>query len=107
LNYQDVFHGFVFTHSSDEQYFQSFVPNYFDGFEDEFLRRSALISPEYKEEAIQLLAKYDTKKYRKKSKRPFEYQIETKITLYFSIIFWIGFLLGCLAFIKSKSLKKY
>jgi hypothetical protein len=107
LNYQDVFHGFVFTHSSDEQYFQSFVPNYFDAFEDEFLRRSALISPEYKEESIQLLAKYDTEKYQRIPKRSFEYQIETKIALYFSIIFWIGFLLGCFVFIKGKPLKKH
>jgi len=47
LKYRDVFTGFVYTHPLDEHYLQHGVPGFYDGFEEEILRRATLISKDY------------------------------------------------------------
>ena len=44
LKYQDVFTGLVYAHPLDDQYLQNGIPGYFEGFEEEVLRRARLIS---------------------------------------------------------------
>ena len=51
FRYRDVFTGFVFTHPVKDQYFQSNTPGYFDGFEEEYIRRSGCLADEYRKAA--------------------------------------------------------
>jgi uncharacterized RDD family membrane protein YckC len=44
LKYQDVFTGFVYVNPLNDQYKQHGIPGYFEGFEEEALRRSSLVS---------------------------------------------------------------
>jgi uncharacterized RDD family membrane protein YckC len=44
LKYQDVFTGFVYAHPLADQYKQHGIPGFFEGFEEEALRRSRLVS---------------------------------------------------------------
>jgi hypothetical protein len=47
LRYRDVFTGFVYVNPLDSQYTEVGVPGLYEGFEDEELRRAALISDDY------------------------------------------------------------
>jgi len=47
LKYRDVFTGLVYAHPLDDQYLQSGIPGYFEGFEEEVLRRARLVSEDY------------------------------------------------------------
>ncbi|MFC1538915.1 RDD family protein [Candidatus Latescibacterota bacterium] len=47
LTYRDVFTGLVYDHPLDDQYLQDGIPGYFEGFEEEALRRARLISENF------------------------------------------------------------
>jgi uncharacterized RDD family membrane protein YckC len=47
LKYRDVFTGLVYAHPLDDQYLQTGIPGYFEGFEEEVLRRARLVSEDY------------------------------------------------------------
>ena len=47
LKYRDVFTGFVYAHPLDDQYLQEGIPGYFEGFEEEVLRRARLVSEDH------------------------------------------------------------
>ncbi|MGO8734762.1 MAG: RDD family protein [Terriglobia bacterium] len=47
LRYRDVFTGFVFVNPLDSQYTEVGVPGFHKGFEDEALRRAALVGEDY------------------------------------------------------------
>lgn len=98
LRYRDVFTGFVFTHPVKDQYFQSNTPGYFDGFEEEYIRRSGCLADEYRKAAkleMQSL-KYENPDAIQKH---IEFTIETIIELGFYCFSGIGLLIGIAAFI--------
>ena len=98
LRYRDVFTGFVFTHPIKDQYFQSNTPGYFDGFEEEYIRRSACLSDENKKGAdieMQLLNHESPDAIQKH----IEFTIETIIELFFYCFSGIGLLIGIAAFV--------
>ena len=47
LRYRDVFTGFVYAQPLDDQYLGKGVPGYYEGFEEEALRRARLVSENY------------------------------------------------------------
>ncbi|MEI6681136.1 MAG: RDD family protein [Bacteroidota bacterium] len=93
LRYRDVFTGFVFTHPVKDQYLQSNIPGYFDGFETEYIRRMACLDPGYKpaaEEEMKDLRNRDADGIR----RHLEFTIETIVELCFYGFAAIGLLIG-------------
>jgi len=98
LRYRDVFTGFVFTHPTKDQYFQSDTPGYYDGFEEEYVRRSACLSDENKKGAdleMQLLKHGSPDSIQKH----IDFTIETIIELIFYCFSGIGLFIGSAAFI--------
>jgi uncharacterized RDD family membrane protein YckC len=98
LRYRDVFTGFVFTHPIKDQYFQSNTPGYYDGFEEEYIRRSGCLKDEYRKAAkleMQSL-KYESPDTIQKH---IEFTIETFVELFFYCFSGVGLLIGVLAFI--------
>ena len=49
LKYKDVFTGFAFAHRLEEQYRESGIPDYYEGFEEEAMRRAGLRGDDYLE----------------------------------------------------------
>ncbi len=93
LRYRDVFTGFVFTHPVKDQYLQSNIAGYFDGFETEYIRRMACLDPGYKqaaEEEMKDLRNRDADGIRKHV----EFTIETMVELCFYGFAAIGLLIG-------------
>lgn len=101
LRYRDVFTGFVFINPIKDQYWQEYTPDYFEGFKDEYIRRSACVYGANNEEisaeidAIKLVPPNTIEKY-------IESKRETIIELIFYCFSGIGLLIGILAFIFRK-----
>ncbi len=98
LRYRDVFTGFVFTHPVQDQYFKSHTPGYYDGFEEEYIRRSGCLGDEYKKSAMLEIQSLKHKKPGTIRKHT-EFIIETMVELCFCCFAGIGFLIGLAAFI--------
>jgi hypothetical protein len=98
LRYRDVFTGFVFTNPTKYQYFQGESPGYYDGFEKEYIRRSACLSDEIRKGAdIEMkLAKHEKQGILQKH---IEFNIENSIELIFYGFSGIGLLIGAFAFL--------
>jgi hypothetical protein len=88
LNYSDVFTGLVYIDPISEQYCSNGIPGYFEGFENEALRRSKLVIPKY----VQVI-----KKSIAASNIPSTFKLTTVETIIELILFGIvniGFIIG-------------
>ena len=98
LRYRDVFTGYVFTHPVQDQYFKFNPPGYYDGFEEEYIRRSGCLGDEYKKSAmleIQSLKHESPGTIRKHT----EFIVETMVELCFCCLAGVGLLIGLAAFL--------
>ena len=102
LRYRDVFTGYVFINPAEEQYWQQSTPGYFDGFEKEYIRRSACVKAEYEEAAKQEMAAIKANGYDPAEKYA-EYKAETLISLFLYCFFGIGLITGLVTFAFQKA----
>ena len=102
LRYRDVFTGFVFINPEKEQYWQQSTPGYFDGFEQEYIRRSGCVKAEYKEAAKQEMDALKASGDEPDVKYP-EYRAETLLSLFLYCFFGIGLITGLISFAFQKA----
>ncbi len=98
LRYCDVFTGFVFTHPVREQYFQTFIPGYFDGFGEEYVRRSFCLGDDYGKAAGIEMQSLKTDGPGEINKQV-DFKVESAVELSFYGIAGIGLLVGSAAFV--------
>ena len=101
LRYRDVFNGFVFTHPVKDQYFQPNTPGYFDGFEQEYIRRAACLGDEFRKAAMAEMQRLKAEKPGEITKHV-EFTVETWISLSFYGFAAIGLVIGIIAFLSGK-----
>ncbi|MFC1552595.1 RDD family protein [Candidatus Latescibacterota bacterium] len=97
LKYQDVFTGFVYAHPLDDQYLQEGIPGYFEGFEEEVLRRARLLSEDYPRKIEYLINREKRGHVALKRELPGR-EIETLLELYLLGLNGVGLLIGVVAF---------
>jgi hypothetical protein len=93
LKYQDVFTGLVYAHPLDDQYLQNGIPGYFDGFEEEVLRRARLISENFSLKIKYLIYREKKSNVARKSELP-GHEIETLLELYLLGFNGVGLMIG-------------
>ena len=93
LDYRDVFTGFVFAQPLEGQVLQHGIPGYFDGFEQEVLRRAALISDDYQRRIELLIRDEEEGRVGTKEELP-DHSIETYLELGLLAVAGVGFLIG-------------
>jgi len=96
LKYQDVFTGLVYAHPLDDQYLQKGIPGYFDGFEEEVLRRARLVSEDYSRAIEYLIYREKSGHVALKSELP-GHEIETLLELCLLSLNGVGLLIGVVA----------
>jgi len=97
LRYRDVFTGFVFVNPVNSQFLENGVPGFHKGFEDEALRRAALVSDDYVRTTKERIAA--EKRGAVPVKSPLSYRfIESLLELSMLGIFGVGALIGLAAF---------
>jgi hypothetical protein len=101
LKYRDVFTGLVFAHPLDDQYLQKRIPGYYDGFEEEALRRAKLLGEDYarKTEIMIYLAKENPTAY--KAQLPGR-RIESLLEFFLFALNGMGLLIGVGAFVLER-----
>jgi hypothetical protein len=97
FKYHDVFTGFVYTHPLDDQYLQSGIPGYFEGFEKEMLRRARLVSENYPQTIKYLINMEKNGQVALKRELP-GHAIETILELCLLGLNGVGLLIGLAAF---------
>ena len=97
LRYHDVFTGLVFAHPLDDQYTQQGVPGYFDGFEEEALRRAKLRGEDYARKIETMIYWAKKNPAASKSKLPGR-EIESLLELFLLAVNAVGLLIGVGAF---------
>lgn len=98
LRYRDVFTGFVFTHPIKEHSLKMNIPNYYDGFEDEYIRRMACMGMELPK-GIDLNITSPIQEYLFSGNIPFDFKVETGIELFVYFLVDIGLLIGLASFL--------
>jgi len=93
LKYQDVFTGLVYAHLLDDQYLQNGIPGYFEGFEEEVLRRARLISEDYSLHIEYLIYREKTGDVARKRELP-GHEIETLLELCLLGLNGVGLMIG-------------
>jgi hypothetical protein len=101
LDYRDVFTGLVFAQPLDEQYLQHGIPGYFAGFEQEVLRRAALVSEDYRHRIEILIAEEQRGRAGEREKLP-DLTIKSTVELGLLGVDGVGLLIGTAAFILSR-----
>jgi len=96
LKYQDVFTGLVYAHPLDDQYLQDGIPGYFEGFEEEVLRRARLVSEAMPLQMEFLIYREKTGDVARKSKLP-GHEIETLLELCLLGLNGVGLMIGVAA----------
>jgi len=102
LRYRDVFTGFVFINPPEDLYWQQSTPGYFDGFENEYIRRCGCVKAEYEEAAKQEMAALKASGDEPAVKYA-EFQSETLISLFLYCFFGIGLITGLITFAFQKA----
>lgn len=107
LRYRDVFTGFVFTNPVKEHYFNAYCPNYFDGFEKEYIRRVNCLEDVPDNESEEYIQNYNQRSLNPVD-RGQDFIIETFVELFFYCFTGIGFIIGIVAhiFIRRKEIIK-
>ena len=93
LKYRDVFTGLVYTHPLDDQYLQEGIPGYFEGFEEEVLRRARLVSEDWPRGIEYLIYREKTGDVVRKSELP-GHEIETLLELCLLGLNGVGLMIG-------------
>ena len=97
LKYQDVFTGLVYAHPLDEQYRQQGVPGYFEGFEEEMLRRARLVGEDFSRAVENFIYREEEGDVPWKDELPGRF-IETLLELFLLAVNGVGLLVGVVAF---------
>ncbi len=91
LKYRGVFTGLLFTHPLEKQYMQHGIPGYFEGFEEEALRRAMLIGEGYRRRIETLIDREKRRDVAVKKPLPDrESQIELSLLGFMSVGLLIG-----------------
>ena len=93
FKYQDVFTGLVYAHPLDDQYLQIGIPGYFEGFEEEVLRRARLISEDYSRKIKHFINMEKRGHVDRKRELP-GHEIETLLELFLLGLNGVGLLIG-------------
>ena len=93
LKYRDVFTGLVYAHPLDDQYLQNGIPRYFEGFEEEVLRRARLVSEDYPQKIKYLIYREKKGDVARKSELP-GHEIETLLELCLLALNSVGLMIG-------------
>lgn len=93
LKYRDVFTGLVYAHPLDDQYLQSGIPGYFEGFEEEVLRRARLVSEDWPRQIEYLIYMEKTGDVARKSEL-IGHKIETLLELCLLGLNGVGLMIG-------------
>ncbi|MFC1542212.1 RDD family protein, partial [Candidatus Latescibacterota bacterium] len=105
LTYRDVFTGLVYDHPLDDQYLQDGIPGYFEGFEEEALRRARLISENYARK-IEYFIHSDTRRHETLKRGLPGREIETLLELWLLGLNGVGLLIGLAALFNRVRYKK-
>lgn len=105
LKYRDVFTGFAYANSLESQYLQHGVPGYFQGFEEEALRRAELVSEDYRR-TIELLIQCENSGQVALRKEMPRHRIESLLELSLLALAGVGLLIGAaLSLMSSRGAK--
>jgi uncharacterized RDD family membrane protein YckC len=96
FKYQDVFTGLVYAHPLDDQYLQNGIPGYFEGFEEEMLRRARLVSQDWSRGIEYLIYSEKTGDVARKRELP-GHEIETLLELSLLGLNGVGLMIGVAA----------
>jgi len=98
LTYSDVFKGFLYLHPLKDQYLQKGIPGYFEGFEQEALRRAGFLGEQFKLGIASMIASGADQDTPDKMMMPHRY-IECLLELFLLSLMIVGLLIGIGAFI--------
>ena len=93
LKYQDVFTGFVYAHPLDDQYIQNEIPGYYEGFEEEVLRRAKLVSESFSRQIEYSIYREKKGDVPRKSELP-GHEIETLLELHLLALNGVGLMIS-------------
>jgi hypothetical protein len=96
FKYQDVFTGLAYAHPLDDQYLQKGIPGYFEGFEEEMLRRASLVSQDWSRGIEYLIYSEKTGDVARKRELP-GHEIETLLELSLLGLNGVGLMIGVAA----------
>ena len=98
LRYSDVFTGFLYIHPLKDQYLQKGIPGYFEGFEEEALRRAEFLNEKYRQ-GIEFLIYTERERHVPVTTMMPHRTIESLLELFLLSLMGMGLLIGIGAFI--------
>jgi hypothetical protein len=102
LKFKDVFTGFVFLNSYNEQYNNQYITGFYKGFEQEYIQKAQIIENCSYKEAVGFIENYNKLALTDQITKGEDYNFESMFSKVLIYLFSIGFISGLVIFLMRR-----